>query len=193
VTSPVAVPNVLTDPGFLRAAPLGSALPSNTVAGSVYTDAWPEAWLPLGATTDGSTFAYSTKVEAIQAAEFFDPIKYVTTERSGNIAFALMDFTLQRYRMALNGGLAALVPTAGTGSTASYDFEPVAPGNEVRLMIGWESTDHTMRLVLRQTIQGGEVSTDFKKAPAVSAIPCTFNMEIPVGASAPFKMSSTRG
>ncbi len=188
-----AVPQVLTDPGYLFAAPLASALPANTVAASKYTDVWPAAWIPLGATTEGSTFSYSTSVEPIMVAEFFDPIKYATTERSGNIAFNLADFTLKNYKLALNGGLGAIAPTAGTGVTASYDYEPVAPGNEVRVMVGWESTDGTMRLVLRQTIQGGEVSSAFQKAPSIAAIPCTFNMEIPVAASSPFKWSSTRG
>jgi hypothetical protein len=191
-----AVPQVLTDPGYLFVAPLASTMPNmgeSAATAGKFTDAWPAAWVPLGATTEGSTFAYSTSVEAINAAEFFDPIKYVTTERSGNIAFALMDFTLKNYKVALNGGVGALVPAIGTGATAVYNYEPVAPGSEVRVMVGWESTDGTMRLVLRQTIQGGEVSVDFKKAPSVAAIPCTFNMEIPVGAAAPFKWASTRG
>ncbi len=188
-----AVPQVLTDPGFLFAAPLATALPTNTVAGSKFTDAWPAAWIPLGATSEGSTFSYSTSVEAITVAEFFDPIKYATTERSGNIAFNLADFTLKNYKLALNGGLGAITPTSGTGQTALYDYEPVAPGNEVRVMVGWESTDATMRLILRQTIQGGEVSSAFQKAPNYAVIPCTFNMEMPVGATAPFKWSSTRG
>lgn len=190
------VPNVLTDPGFLFVAPLASTMPnmgeSAAVAGK-FSDAWPAAWVPLGATTEGSTFAYSTNVEAIMAAEFFDAIKYVTTERSGNIAFALMDFTLRNYRIALNGGVSALVPAIGTGATAVYNFEPPTPGNEVRTMVGWESSDSTMRLILRQTMQGGEVSTDFKKAPDVAAIPCMFNMEMPVGSTSPFKFASTRG
>ena len=188
-----AVPQVLTDPGYLFAAPLASTLPTNTVVASKFTDSWPAAWIPLGATTEGSTFSYSTSVEPIMVAEFFDPIKYATTERSGNIAFNLADFTLKNYKLALNGGLGAIAPTTGTGTTASYDYEPVAPGNEVRVMVGWESTDGTMRLILRQTIQGGEVSSAFQKAPTIAAIPCTFNMEIPVGATSPFKWSSTRG
>lgn len=188
----VTTPNILTDPGYLFAAPLATALPTNTVVAGKFTDAWAAAWVPLGATTEGSTFSYSTNVEAITVAEFFDPIKYATTERSGNIAFNLVDFTLQRYRMALNGGVGVLTATSGTGATALYDFEPVDPGNEVRIMIGWESLDNTMRLVLRQTIQGGEISTAFQKAPSIAAIPCTFNMEVPVGAK-PFKFSSTRG
>jgi hypothetical protein len=188
-----AVPQVLTDPGYLFAAPLASTLPTNTVLASKYTDAWPAAWIPLGATTEGSTFSYSTSVEAISVAEFFDPIKYSTTSRTGSIAFNLADFTLKNYKLALNGGLGAITATAGTGTTASYDYEPVAPGSEVRVMIGWESTDNTMRLILRQTIQGGEVASAFQKAPSIAAIPCTFNMEMPVGATAPFKWSSTRG
>ncbi len=188
-----AVPQVLTDPGFLFVAPLASALPTNTVAGSKFSDAWPVAWIPLGATTEGSTFSYSTSVEPIMVAEFFDPIKYATTERSGNIAFNLADFTRKNYKLGLNGGIGAIAPTSGTGPTAVYDYEPVAPGNEVRVMVGWESTDATMRLVLRQTLQGGEVSSAFQKAPSIAAIPCTFNMEMPVGATSPFKWSSTRG
>lgn len=190
--APVTVPKVLTDPGYLFIAPLATALPANTVTASVFSDAWPAAWLPMGATTEGSTFAYNTSVEPIPAAEFFDPIKYVTTERAGNIAFNLMDFTLTNYRRALNGGIGALAPTGVAGSLL-YDFEPPDPGNEVRAMIGWESLDNTMRLILRQTIQGGEVSSAFQKAPSIAAIPCTFNMEIPTGGAKPFKWSSTRG
>lgn len=189
----VAVPNILTNPGVLRIATLGTALPTNTVAASVYTDPWPVGWLEFGATTEGSEFSYSTSVEPVTVEEFFDPIRYETTERSGRIAFNLADWTLTNYRRALNGGVAALTPTAGTGATASYDFEPPDPGEEVRCMIGWESTDGTVRLILRQTIQGGEVTSAFRKAPNIAAIPCTFNMEVPVGAAKPFKFSSTRG
>lgn len=189
----VAAPKVLTDPGYLFIAPLATAEPTHTVAGSVFTDAWSASWIPLGATTEGSTFSYSSTVEAISAAEFFDPIKYVTTERAGNIAFNLMDFTLANYRRAMNGGVGALAATSGSGTTALYSFEPPDPGNEVRCMIGWESLDNTMRLILRQTIQGGEVSSAFQKAPSVAAIPCTFNMEVPTGGAKPFKWVSTRG
>lgn len=188
----ITKPKVLTDPGYLFIAPLLTALPTNTVAGGVFTDAWPVAWLPLGATTEGSTFSYSSTVEPIMAAEFFDPIEHRTTERTGNMAFNLMDYTLSNYRRALNGGIAAITPTSGTGATALYDFEPPDPGSEVRCMIGWESLDNTMRLVLRQTIQGGEISSAFQKAPSVAAIPCTFQMEVPA-VGKPFKWSSTRG
>lgn len=183
----VAAPVVLTDPGMLWIAPLATADPTNTVAGSVFTDDPAVAWIPLGATTDGATFQYETKVEAIKVAEFFDPIGYATTERMGSIAFNLASFALSNYRRALNGGIAALTVTwPGTGATSLYKFEPPEPGAEVRAMILWESTDRTLRLLCRQTIQGGQVQSAFKKAPDIAAIPCTFNLEIPTGSTKPF-------
>lgn len=174
-----AVPNVLTDPGYLFIAPLATAAPTNTVAGSKFTDAWDAAWISLGATEEGSTFAYSSTVEPIRVAEYFDPISYRTTERGGSIAFNLADWTLSNYRRAINGGIAALTATSGTGATSLGTLEPPEPGSEVRAMIGWESLDNSVRLVCHQTIQGGEVSSAFNRAPSKALIPCTFQMEVP--------------
>lgn len=182
-----ATPSVLTDPGYLFIAPLASTLPTNTVVGSKFTDAWPAAWLSLGATEEGSTFSYSSEVEAITVAEFFDPISYRTTSRQGSFAFNLADFSLSNYRRALNGGTAAVTVTSGTGATSLYTLEPPAVGSEVRCMVGWESLDNTVRIIARQTIQGGEVSSAFQKAPSLAVIPCTFNFEVPSGAQ-PFVM-----
>ena len=175
----VTTPNVLTDPGYLFIAPLASTVPANTVLGSVFTDSWDAAWLPLGATEAGSEFAYSSEVEPITVAEFFDPIRYSTTARSGSIAFNLANFGASNYRRAMNGGVTALAATSGAGATALYKVEPPAPGDEVRCMIGWESLDNTVRLVCHQTIQGGEVTSAFRKAPDLALIPCTFNLEVP--------------
>ncbi len=180
-----ATPNILTDPGYLFWAPLGSSEPTNTVAASKFTDAWPVAWIPLGATEDGSTFSYSSNVEAIHVAEFFDPIKYATTERSGSFAFNLADYTLSNLKRAMNGGTLTVV--SGTGATALNSFTPPSPGNEVRAMIGWESLDGTMRIVCYQTLQGGNVEMAFKKAPAIALIPTEFNFEVP-SSGTPFKM-----
>lgn len=185
--SAVVKPNLLTDPGYLFIAPLASTVPVNTVAGSVFTDSWDAAWLPLGATEEGSTFAYTTEVEPVTVAEFFDPIKYATTGRSGSIAFNLANFGLSNYRRALNGGVTALTATSGTGATALYTVTPPTPGSEVRCMVGWESLDNTVRLVAYQTIQGGEISSAFAKAPAFTTIPCTFNFEVPTS-GLPFSM-----
>ena len=111
-------------------------------------------------------------------AELFDPVKYVTTERNGSIAFNLAHWSLSNYRRALNGGIAALTSTGASGSELTT-LEPPEPGSEVRAMILWESTDSTVRLMIRQALQGGEVSSAFAKAPSTAAIPCTYNFEVP--------------
>jgi hypothetical protein len=182
-----AVPNILTDPGYLFWAPLLSAEPVNTVVGSKFTDAWPVAWISLGATEDGSAFTYETTVEPITVAEFFDPIRYSTTERAGNFAFNLADYTLNNLKRAFNGGTLATV--SGAGATLLSSLVPPTPGNEVRAMIGWESLDNTMRTICYQTINSGSITNAYRKAPAFAVIPCTFNFEVPAAGN-PWKMYS---
>jgi hypothetical protein len=175
-----ARPTILTDPGYIFHAPIGTAEPANTVVGSKFTDAWPVAWISAGATEEGSTFSYTTSVEPVTVAEFFDPIVYATTERSGNIAFNLADWTLTNMKVALNGGT---ITTTGTTTTTMTKYEPGSPGNEVRKMIGWESLDGTVRIVIRQAINASEVTSAFAKAPALALIPCQFNFEVPLAAT----------
>jgi hypothetical protein len=177
----IATPTILTSPGALFLAPLGTAEIANTVAGGVFTADWSTvpAWIALGATEDGTNLSYQTNVAPITVAEFLDPIQYATTDRAGSIAFNLASYTLSNYNRALNGGVPALTATSGTGATALYTVAPPTPGSELRVMVGWESLDHTVRLYAYQTIQGGQIQTAYKKAPAIATIPCTFNMEIP--------------
>lgn len=182
-----AVPTVLTDPGYLFWAPLLSTVPTNTATASKFTDAWPVAWISLGATEDGTEFNYESRVEAITVAEFFDPIKWSTTERSGSFAFNLADYTLANFKRAMNGGT---ITTTGATGTEVNKYTPVSPGQEVRAMIGWESLDGTLRIVAYQTINGGTVKSAFKKAPSIAVIPCQFNFEVPA-AGQPFEMWGT--
>lgn len=180
-----ATPNILTDPGYLFWAPLGSAEPVNTVVASKYTDAWPVAWISLGATEDGSEFSYETSVEAVRVAEFFDPIKWATTDRSGSFAFNLADWTLTNMKRAMNGGTLTVV--SGTGATTLTSLTPPSPGSETRAMIGWESLDNSVRIIAYQCLNSGTISSAFRKAPSFSTIPCTFNFEVPA-AGQPWKM-----
>jgi hypothetical protein len=172
-----AKPNLLQDPGYLFWAPLGSSVPAMTVAGSVFTDAWPVAWLSLGATEAGSTLTYTSQVQPVYAAEFFDPLSWRTTNRDGNIAFSLQDWTLTNVKRVFNGGSLSVV--SGTGATTLSTFTPPNPGQEIRAMIGWESLDSTVRLVAYQTINSGTIASAFQKAPAVALLPCQFNFEVP--------------
>ncbi len=183
----LATPKTLTGPGFMFVAPLGSALPTHTSAGGKFTDTITTPWLALGATAEGTEFSYSTSVEPITVAEFFDPISYETTERSGNITFALASFTLTNVRRAFNGGVGAVV-AAGTAGAEVTEISPPNPGTEVRVSLLWESLDGSLRLYLPQTIQGGDVTMSFRKAPDLATIPCTFNLEVPSGDPRPWRL-----
>lgn len=185
----IATPSVLTDPGALFWAPLGTALPGSgaggVVAGGVFTDSWSAPWVPLGATIDGSEFSYDIKVAEVAVAEFFDPIRWATTGRSGMITFAMADFTMTKLSYAMNGGTLTIV--SGTGATQLNKFSPPAPGLEVRAMIGWESLDHTVRIVCYQALNSGSVKLTFKKVPSLTGIACQFQLEKPTSTQ-PFEI-----
>jgi len=172
-----ATPNLLTDPGFLFWAPVSSAAPSNTVAGSVFTDAWPVAWINLGATDSGSDFTYQLQVQPRTVAEFLDPIQWATVSREGKMAFALKNWTLTNLKKAMNGG--SLTVVSGTGATTLNTYTPPTPGAEVRCMIGWESLDATVRMIAYQTINASQITMSNDKAPASVSIPVEFNFEVP--------------
>lgn len=179
------VPSLMVGAGYLFWAPLATAEPANTVAGSKFTDAWPVAWLSLGATKDGSTDKTSTKIEAIEAAEFIDPLQYVTTGREASLSASLMDYTLANFKRAMNGGTQTTV--SGTGATSLTSYVPPVPGAEIRCMLGWESLDNTVRKIYYQCFQGGDTSQDYAKAPKNTVIPVEFKLEVP-SSGIPWKM-----
>jgi hypothetical protein len=181
----ITTPNILVDPGFLFWAPLGSAEPTHAATASKFSDVWPVAWLQLGATAEGSTFSYETSVEPITVAELFDPVKYSTTGRTGSLSFALAEWSLTNMKRALNGGT---ITTTGTGATSVNSYVLPTPGQEVRAMLGWESSDATVRVIVYQALSSGTIETAFQKAPDFARIPFTFNMEIPSGSTQPFKL-----
>lgn len=179
----VAVPLLLTDPGYLFRAPLGTAEPTWAVTASVFSDAWPVAFVAMGATEEGSTFSYETTVEPVTVAEFFDAIKQVTTERSGSFAMNLADYTATHVAWALNKAAGTVT---GSGATLMNIVEPPSPGSELRCIIGWESLDNTARLYCRQVINASTIESAFKKAPDKAVIPMEFRFEVPTGLQ-PFK------
>lgn len=184
IPSPVVpIPALGVEPGVLWWAPLGTAEPTHTVAGSVFTDNWPGAWLALGATEGGSNFKWKTKFDTIEVAELLDPVKYVSAGREGSIAFALASISATNMKRALNGGT---ITVTGAGATTMSSYIPPTPGQEVRCMIGWESLDSTERLICYQTINTGEVSVQRRKGKDKAVIPVEFSLEVPSSGN-PFK------
>ena len=171
------VPNYLADPGLLYYAPIGTALPLNTVAGGVFTDSWATAgpWVTLGMTESGSDLTLSLTASPIMAAERLEPIAYRSTDRTTQVAFALKGYTAGNLAKTLNG---AVTTVTGAGLTTLTQIDPPHLGSEIRCMIGWESQDNTVRWVAFQVLNSGSIKMGFVKVPATTTLPWSGNGEI---------------
>lgn len=161
--------------GYLYYANLGTGLPANTVAGSVFTDAWPGGYALLGITKDGHEFDYDLSVDQIEAAEYLDIVQYVTTGRTSGMKFELQQVHATNLKRVLNGGS---LTTSGAGATLLSTYTPPVPGTEVRCMIGWEATDNTERLVMEQAFQIGALAINRKKGASNATLPVEFRGEV---------------
>lgn len=175
----VTVPKPLYSigPGALLWAPIGTTEPASTVVGGVFNDAWPAGWIVLGATASGHVWNYQVNVEAVDAAEFFDPLGYEVESRAGRLEAQLLNIVASTVAIVLNGGSKT---TTGSGTTLKTVVKPPAVGSEVRGMLGWESKDSKERYVVRQTFVSGEIAIPRNKGAANKAqVPATFNFEVP--------------
>lgn len=163
--------DVLTGPGLLYAAPLGTTEPTDA------TTALPGAWREVGYTDEGSTFSYELNTEQVEVAETLDPIRQVNTSRTITIAFAMAEMSRRNLALALNAGANA----ANTGA-----YEPPELGTEVRVMLVWHG-DGAQRWVLRKCFQTSNVEINRGKLPAKSLMTVVFGLEKPTGL-APFKV-----
>lgn len=165
--------------GYLYKAPLGTAAPVNTVAGSKFTDAWPAAWIPVGITREGHEFSYQINTDTVEAAEYLDPLKIVSTGRSIGVAFEMMQLHLGNIKTAINAGTGTTTATSGTGATALTTLTPPVVGQEVRIALGWESEDATERWLWYQCFQTGQITIGRHKGAANAGIPVEFGVEQP--------------
>lgn len=182
----MATPLVLTDPGFLFLAPLASTLPTMAAVGSSYdADTWPAAWKPVGATEEGSEFSYEMNVEPITVAELFNAISYTPTEVSTSLSFAMADYTLHNLAKAFNAPSSNVTTVSGATTTLSSKLAPPTPSQIIRRMVGWESLDHTLRLIGYQCLSSGSITSSYQRA-SKATIATTWNFETPAAGN-PFE------
>lgn len=156
-------------PGKLYCADIGTTEPTSASA------ALPSAWREIGWTEEGSAFSTETTVEAINVAEEFDPPKYQPTGRTSSVTFAMAQTVRSNLLLALNAGASE----ADNGDAV----EPPDPGQEVRVMLVWESDDAepARRWIFRRCLASGALEIARRKAPTKATIPVTFNLEKPAG------------
>lgn len=178
-------------PGTLYAAPLGTTEPT------AVTGAWPGGWQPLGFTDQGSSFAFGPTVAPVEVEELFWPVRQAITAYSGKMTFVLAETTRQNLALALNAGIgsATVASSQGVNGDGSVWQEPPAQGSEVRVMLGWDSipeagtdsTDPYNRIIVRQVIQTGMVTTVHRKGNNKSMFACEFALEFPFTNLQPFR------
>ncbi|MFG3709215.1 hypothetical protein ACGF7U_31415 [Micromonospora sp. NPDC047670] len=161
-------------PGLLKLGPLGSPEPTDL------TSPWDPAFSDMGYTVEGSKFSYEIETGTVVPAEEIDPIHVAINGRNLKVAFALLQLTASNLKTAMNGGTI----TTGTGIVT---FEPHAPGEEVRVMLGFESEDGTERWVFRECLQGGNVELDRKKGSEAVQLGTEFILAKPDAGTLPFK------
>lgn len=150
-------------PGYLFIASLGSAEPADL------STAWPAAWAKIGYTQEGSSFSYEPSFENVDVAEELDPIDSASTGRSGSVTFASAEVTTQSLKRAMNGGLI----TTGLGFKT---FEPPELGEELYVMLGFESEDGLERWVWRKGKQTGSVEMNRRKGAEKTTIGNVFTL-----------------
>lgn len=175
-TPTLAKPNIITDPGWLYYAPIGTPVPTNTVLASVFTDAWATPWTWLGMSESGSDWHYNMTESPILVAELYDPIQHRVTGRASSATFQLANYTASNLAIAQNG---ATKTVTGTGATTLTKVTPVQPGQETRFMLGWESTSGDVRKIAYQVLNTGDIIEQYNKAPAKTLLQFNGMFEIP--------------
>lgn len=163
--------------GKLFWAPVGTAEPADL------TTAWATPWAEIGYTEEGSELSYEISTEPVEVAEELEALFNKTTGRSGSVAFAMAENTIRNLSLAFNGGK---VTKTGTAPNEVWTYEPPEIGEEVRVMLGFESEDKQERWIFRQVFQGGSVSVARRKGADKVTIPVEFRLE-KVSGKRPFK------
>jgi hypothetical protein len=191
---PFHAEHVNIGPGLLWVAAVGATEPDGVHGGpdalqpatAPGTDFDESQWVPLGFTSEGSTFSYAIDSTGIEVAESLLPIRTMTTSVTITMAFALAEITAYNIQVALNGG--ATIPIPGQGNDY-IEFVPPRAGQEVRVALGWDRDDGLERMILRQCIQTGSVDIARQKAPDYATLPVTFTVELPPGGLDPLVWS----
>jgi hypothetical protein len=186
--------HVKISPGTLYIAPLGTIEPASV------TGAWDDGWVKLGYTDQGSSFQFGPQTAPVTVEEEFYPVDEAIVSYAGKVTFVLAETTRRNLAIALNAGVpgSAVFPddTQGENEDGSLWQEPPDPGEENRVMIGWDAlqkgavagNDPFTRFVVRKTLQTGPVTRLARKGANKSMFACEFSIIKPPG-QRPFRFT----
>ncbi len=178
---------IKTGPGIIYYKYGLTAMPAPTAAVSKVVLNWvTDSWIQVGATDAGLTYTESTSVEDVRVAESLYPVRRVTTEKTGTVAFAMAHIHDLNWKLAMNGGQTTVTGSAGTKLSA---YVPPLMGQEVRVALGFHSYDEDELIIWPQAFNGGSVETARSELQTKGVLPVEFGIELPDAAilTVPYK------
>jgi hypothetical protein len=166
------IPEILTDPGALFAAPEGNVCPppvAERFGGHSYSTfgAWPAPWRALGATLTGSVLRWDAELKRSQIQEKRTP--------RGTVDFTLCSVTAENLALLLG------VPVGISSQDVAYVGDAIAASiatpQGVPFVLGWESLDHTVRYVITDAKMHSKIMFDCTKAPKLIELECHVTFE----------------
>lgn len=169
--------SIIGAPFAVYVAPVETAFPALGAAPGV-------GWTLLGENgtrsqdEDGVTITHGQSVNDIRAAGSVGPIKALRAEESLQIAFNLMDLTLEAYSYVLNGATITDVPAGvGTVGTRAIGLSRGFDVAEFALLVrGVSPYDEalTMQYEVPRVYEAAEAAPQFTKGQA-AILACQFN------------------
>ena len=161
--------------GYFYVAAQGVSAPANTSSGaSTFSDSWPGGWNPFGITKEGHTLTVDINSDAVEAAEYVDPLINVITGRTVTAELELQQIHLTNFKRVFNGGT---LSTTGSGVTLVSTYTLPSIGSETRCQLGWESTALDERWWAMACFNTGSVGIQRKKGADNATLPVTFTFE----------------
>ncbi len=112
----MAVTDILLTPASVYYAPVGEALPADSLA---YGAAWGGNWVNMGYTNTPVAMAYSNEKYAVMVEQVTPPVKRRITSEDLALEFTLVEMTGRNLALALNG--TAEDTAAGAGQVAKTE------------------------------------------------------------------------
>lgn len=166
---------VIAGNGSVHVAPVGTALPTT------HADALNAAFVDLGyINEDGATFSDDKTKEPIPVWQSFYPLRYVVTDASASIAFALRQWDVNTVPLAFGGGAVTDV----AGPPAHFLYTPPDPEeiDERACVIEWAVDTYSFRLIIPKVMVTESVETNLTRT-AASDLPITLGILGTDGAS----------
>lgn len=185
-TGPVTPRYLLRGPGILYTAPVGSALPDQSVSGGLFSAApWGGSWVPVGSTEAGSQWSETVSTTPFEYAESLTSPWHMVTDREASWQVALAEWNRSNLLSALGARGASI---SGSGGSRLTTVAPPEAGESVGCMVGWQSQDDSVRFIARECVPAGDLSVGFRPGADNATLSVVWRIQRPSAGGPPYSI-----